>query len=217
MIRLRYDSVLQRCFHVKNVSPLRKFVSPSTSCVVDHVRKCPSAFRSGGSKVIRRLLRGRREKPGDEATSSNVVPICGTTCPLSHAMDLADLPTPEPALKTPIPPRTAPVPPSIAAAPIRSPNTIVSQCPLFPSRCVRSDVLYTECGSSRDHIPLVYTYVRYVYLASAGRLTNSELSGNGERSCSTPHSCYCQMSLQLSTSFACSRERSRNWVCSSWF
>ena len=37
--RLRYDSVLQRCFHVKNVSPLRKFVSPSTSRVVDHVRK----------------------------------------------------------------------------------------------------------------------------------------------------------------------------------
>ena len=27
--RLRYDSVLQRCFHVKNVSPLRKFVSRS--------------------------------------------------------------------------------------------------------------------------------------------------------------------------------------------
>ena len=30
----------------------------------------PSAFRSGGSKVIRRLLRGRREKPGDEAITS---------------------------------------------------------------------------------------------------------------------------------------------------
>ena len=67
--RLRYDSVLQRCFHVKNVSPLRKFVSPSTSRVVDHVRKWTrlSLRFSGGSKVIRRLLRGRREKPGDEA------------------------------------------------------------------------------------------------------------------------------------------------------
>ena len=32
----------------------------------------PSAFRSGGSKVIRRLLRGRREKPGDEATYTHL-------------------------------------------------------------------------------------------------------------------------------------------------
>ena len=32
----------------------------------------PSAFRSGGSKVIRRLLRGRREKPGDEASTAHI-------------------------------------------------------------------------------------------------------------------------------------------------
>ena len=47
----------------KNVSPLRKFVSRSRA------KMDQSVFRSGGSKVIRRLLRGRREKPGDEARS----------------------------------------------------------------------------------------------------------------------------------------------------
>ena len=46
----------------------REIVSPYVNSCRDHVRTSPSAFRSGGSKVIRRLLRGRREKPGDVAT-----------------------------------------------------------------------------------------------------------------------------------------------------
>ena len=51
---------------MKNVSPLRKFVSRSRA-KMDQALPPLGAFRSGGSKVIRRLLRGRREKPGDEA------------------------------------------------------------------------------------------------------------------------------------------------------
>ena len=41
----------------------------------------PSAFRSGGSKVIRRLLRGRREKPGDEAIFNHVTVSRSCTFP----------------------------------------------------------------------------------------------------------------------------------------
>ena len=52
----------------------RKNVSPYVNSCRNHVRKWTRlslAFRSGGSKVIRRLLRGRREKPGDEANCTH--------------------------------------------------------------------------------------------------------------------------------------------------
>ena len=74
-LRFRASTLLSR----ENVSPLRK-IRVAITC------ENGPAFRSGGSKVIRRLLRGRREKPGDEASIATLLlNIYSTHINISHS------------------------------------------------------------------------------------------------------------------------------------
>ena len=66
MIQTKYLTVHTSCECERSVSVIRRLMTYLRTSLVPP----PSERRSGGSKVIRRLLRGRREKPGDEATSA---------------------------------------------------------------------------------------------------------------------------------------------------